>query len=168
MSARPRVATKPLVVSTALLCAGCASLAAAKQGDSTIFQSDGGGQIVISRTSLALDGVSYPLQDCSDAAARCLSGPLGFHAAFPRRCPQSSWFPSEGAMKWSSGFPHSMGGRYLNRSGSGFLYDWDRKQGLVSLAYDPGKNFAALPPNYTHEGPTVYYRKSGPRLLACR
>jgi hypothetical protein len=168
MSARPRVATKLLCVLTASLCAGCASLAAAKQGHSTIFQSDGGKQLVISGASLTLDGVAYPLHDCSDTAARCLSGPLGFHASFPRRCPESSWFPNEGSMKWSSGFPHSMGGRYLNRSGSGFLYDWDRKQGLVSLAYDPEKNFAALPANYVHEGPTVYYRKSGPPPLACR
>jgi hypothetical protein len=56
MSARPRVATKLLCVLTASLCAGCASLAAAKQGHSTIFQSDGGKQLVISGASLTLDG----------------------------------------------------------------------------------------------------------------
>jgi hypothetical protein len=154
--------------STLALCAGCASLASANDGRSTIFRSDTGKELVINTTSLTIDGVSHRLEDCSDAGNLCLSGPLGFHASFPRRCPAATWFPNEGPMKWSSGFPHSSGGRYVNRSPSGFLYDWDQKHGLVSLVYDPTRNFAALAESYIHEGPAVYYRKSGPRLLPCR
>jgi hypothetical protein len=70
-------------------------------------------------------------------------------------------------MKWSSGFPHSYGGRYASRNASHFLYDWDQRNGLIAFLYDPSADLSGQPPSFVHAGPTAFYRKSGPALLAC-
>jgi hypothetical protein len=150
-----------------LLASSCAHAAATGRSAGTVYESAGGDRIVITRNSITLGGVSYPLADCSDASSVCASSDVGFHVSFPSACLSGTWFPAAGPMRWTSGFPHSEGGRYINRGRSIFLYDWDAKYGLVSFVYDPAKDFAALPPDYTHDGPTVYYRKSGPALFAC-
>jgi hypothetical protein len=170
MSALSRAAIRFLYASSLVLSCACVPFVQAADSGSTTFKTPDGNKIIqIGHTSITIDGVAYPLSDCSDAANLCLSSPaVGFRASFPRKCSYLSWSPQGGAMKWSSGFPHSSGSRYINRSGSSFLYDWDQKQGLVSLVYDPTKNFAELRPSFISDGPTVYYRKSRRALLACR
>jgi hypothetical protein len=65
-------------------------------------------------------------------------------------------------------WPHGGGARYTNRSGSPFVYDWQNHYGLVMIVHDPHTDFAAHPNADPVEGPSVYERKSGPRLFACR
>lgn len=125
--------------------------------------------ITIGWRAMTIDGVRYPLVDCADEALFCLKGGPGFHASFPKTCPdQATWFPHSGPMRWTSGNPHSFGGRYVNRKKSPFAYDWEQTYGLNSLLYDPDKDFSALPSVFTSDGPTAYYYQSGPKLFACR
>lgn len=169
MSLSSRTGIK-LILSSTLLPAG-AGARSVHAGDElgTVYQSEQGNKVVvIGRHTITIDNVAHPLEDCSDALLLCASSPIGFDVAFPRKCPAASWFPGRGTLQWSSGFPHSSGGRYVNRAGSSFAYDWGRRNGLNSFVYDPATNFAALPPSYVYEGPTVYYRKSGPVRFACR
>jgi hypothetical protein len=117
---------------------------------------------------MTIDGVAQPLVDCSDAENICLRRASGFHASFPRTCPdQRSWFPDSGPMRWAMGSPHSYGGWYVNREKSPFVYVWEQQYGLSLLLYDPEKDFSSLTSVFTHEGPTAYYWQSGPHLFAC-
>jgi hypothetical protein len=148
----------------------CAHGAGASADSASVYESRQGERIAIAPGTITICTVVHPLTDCSDAEFFCAaSEEIGFRISFPRRCPGFVWLPESGRpMQLLSIFPHGGGARYTTRGGSPFVYVWQNNYGLVMLVYDPRTDFAAHPNADPSHGPTVYERKSGPRLFACR
>ena len=169
MSAERRFAIKLITAFLALtLAAACAYGAASTAEKTAVYENQQGSRITLSANAIIIGRTAHALTDCSDATYFCVTSEVGFRVSFPRLCPPGTWFPEGGPMQWSSGFPHSAGSRYLNRDHSHFIYDWEPQHGLISFVYDANRDFAQLPANYAHNGPTVYYHSSGPRMFACQ
>ncbi|HEY0412286.1 MAG TPA: hypothetical protein VGD66_03995 [Allosphingosinicella sp.] len=167
MSARLPAAIRSVALALAVAASASAHGLVRGAGKVTIYANDAGQTIVLTEDAVTIGNATHPLRDCSDAQFVCKASDAGFHVQFPRRCPRTGWFPSSGPMKFSYGFAHAAGGNYSNRAGSPFLYEWQSVYGLTSIAYDPTKDFAALPAQYLLAGPTVYARRSGPRRYRC-
>jgi hypothetical protein len=83
MSARLAIAARLAVGAALLVSSGCETLATSPSPAPTVYRSESGGHsITIASDSIIVDGVRYPLQDCSDATSACLSSPVAFIRAF--------------------------------------------------------------------------------------
>ncbi|MBV9929730.1 MAG: hypothetical protein JO013_02145 [Alphaproteobacteria bacterium] len=137
-------------------------------GAVTTFVNSHGDSISIGRDAITVDGSTYRLVDCSDREQACLrADDIGFHASFPRACPDFVWTPAAAPMILTATWPHGGAGFYANRGRGGFAYQWQNREGLTALVpASSGSVDARAPVNPAHAD--LYVRRSGPRLLACR
>jgi hypothetical protein len=141
-----------------------------------------GGTIRIdpARLTIAIDGVTHALSDCSTTELHCFKNEaLGFHVVFPRSCARPIRFPGEtegGARFFEfASVPHGdvRSGRYASELSDRFSYRYYVERGLFEIQYDPTGRARFGPEHTVNDGygawlPYTYGLAEGAAFLRCR